>query len=116
MKTKTTKGKTFISRSQPWGLNYRNGHRALCADGAVRAIELAECADTFFSTPARCRIGGKTVTGYLTVETVDGSSVEMEGNPSVFVFRCHTNSKPEGFPSWPASFTEEHRALVSKAI
>ncbi len=49
-------------------MNRRNGHRLLCSDGKVRAAELAESPDTFFSTPARVRIKGKWITGYMSPE------------------------------------------------
>ena len=108
-------GKTQITRFAPWGTNARNGHRALCADGTIRAVELAETADTFFSTPARCRINGKWVSGYLCTESTDGSSVD-HGQGWVYAFRSHTDSKPEGFPEWPDRFSGSFRALVAKAI
>ena len=41
--------KTSLSQTYPWGFFRRIGHRLLCADGVIRAAELAQCADTFFS-------------------------------------------------------------------
>ena len=40
--TKNVLGKTHVSRSYPWGLHPRNGHRLLCADGVIRSAEMAE--------------------------------------------------------------------------
>lgn len=66
---------TKINYSYPWGLIRRNGNRLLCADGKVRAAELAECPDTFFSIPARLRVRGKWVSGYATTDERDGQRV-----------------------------------------
>jgi hypothetical protein len=73
---------TKINYSYPWGLIRRNGNRLLCADGKVRAAELAECADTFFSIPASVRIRGKRVSGYATTDEANGERVHT--------FRPHT--------------------------
>jgi hypothetical protein len=73
---------TKINYSYPWGLIRRNGNRLLCADGKVRAAELAQCPDTFFSTPASVRVRGKWVSGYATTDEIDGQRVHT--------FRPHT--------------------------
>lgn len=73
---------TKINYTYPWGLIRRNGNRLLCADGKVRAAELAECADTFFSVPASVRIKGRRITGYATTDD--------RGGERVHVFRPHT--------------------------
>lgn len=73
---------TTINYSQPWGLIRRNGNRLLCADGKVRAAELAQCPDTYFSIPASVRIKGKRITGYATGDERDGQRV--------YTFRPHT--------------------------
>ena len=54
----------------------------MCADGKVRAAELAECPDTFFSIPASVRIKGKRITGYATTDERDGQRV--------YTFQPHT--------------------------
>lgn len=109
MKTEIRRlGKTYITRSFPWGLNHRSGHRLLCSDGKIRAAELAETADTFFSTPAKVRIAGRWISGYMTVESEDGAST---GEPSAFSFRHHT-CHGDILPAWPASFTPERVALI----
>jgi hypothetical protein len=101
--------KTSLAKTYPWGLFRRCGHRLLCADGVIRAAELAQCADTFFSIPASIRIRGKHVTGYAT-------SDESEG-VRVYTFRPHDRHKPE-FPAleWPSCYTEENAAILKKAI
>lgn len=101
--------KTFLSQSMPWGLFRRTGHRLLCADGVIRAAELAQCADTFFSIPASVRIRGKHVSGYATSDEVDGVRV--------YTFRPFDKHKP-AFPSleWPASYSEENGNILKKAL
>ncbi len=66
---------TKINYSYPWGLIHRNGNRLLCADGKVRAAELAQCPDTFFSIPASVRVKGKWISGYATTDERDGQRV-----------------------------------------
>jgi len=101
--------KTSLSQIYPWGLFRRCGHRLLCADGVIRAAELAQCADTFFSIPASIRIRGKRISGYAT-------SDESEG-VRVYTFRAHTCHQTEHPQlAWPASWTEENAAILKKAI
>jgi hypothetical protein len=92
-------GKTKIVRSYPWGLNRRSGHRLLCSDGKVRAAELAESPDTFFSTPARIRVNGKWITGYMTVE--NETNEDYTKTWSAYVFRQHTyHDLNHNMPPW----------------
>lgn len=62
--------------------------RALCVDGKVRAVRFPSggIADTFFSVPATVTVGGKTVSGYVTVETVEGYSIPAEDDPEIVRF------------------------------
>lgn len=101
--------KTFFSQTYPWGLFRRTGHRLLCADGKIRAAELAQCADTFFSIPASVRINGKRVSGYATCDESEGVRVHT--------FRPYDKHK-EAFPSliWPVSHSEENTAILKKAL
>lgn len=101
--------KTFLSQSYPWGLFRRTGHRLLCADGNIRAAELAQCADTYFSIPASVRIRGKRVSGYAASNEIDGVRVHT--------FRPYDKHKP-AFPSlaWPACYSEENTNILKKAI
>ena len=73
---------TKINYSYPWGIIRRNGNRLLCADGKIRAAELAQTPDTFFSIPASVRVCGKWVSGYATTDERDGQRVHT--------FRPHT--------------------------
>jgi hypothetical protein len=51
--------------------NSRRHFSAICLDGKVRR---GTCGvpDTFFSIPARLKAKGKTVTGYVTIDSSDG--------------------------------------------
>lgn len=93
-------GKTFITRSYPWGLHPRNGHRLLCSDGIIRAAELAETADTFFSVPASVRVNGRRVSGYMTVRAKDDLSTEDTW--ATYVFQ-HYDRHADKLPAWPTS-------------
>jgi len=95
-------GKTYITRTMPWGLNLKHGHRLLCADGVIRAARLAESPDTFFSTPASIRIKGRTITGYMSVEGIDQLST-CDRSQTVFAFRPHVG---QDAPYWPSYDTE----------
>jgi len=107
--TKNTLGKTHVSRSYPWGLHPRNGHRLLCSDGIIRAAEMSETADTYFSVPASIRINGKRISGYATCER------DSKWKHEVWAFRHHTNQEAP-LPKWPSSHEPEHEILISKAI
>lgn len=101
--------KTFLSQTYPWGLFRRTGHRLLCADGVIRAAELAQCADTYFSIPASVRIKGKRVSGYATCDESEGVRVHT--------FRPYDKHKA-AFPSleWPACFSPERQIILKKAL
>lgn len=98
MKTEQlTHGKTHVSRSMPWGLYSRNGHRVLCSDGIIRAVEMSETADSFFSVPARLRIKGKWITGYVTTEeSIDRSDWSSH---VAWSFRQH-DGQDTTLPDW----------------
>jgi len=100
--------KTYVKQTFPWGLFTRTGHKLLCADGKIRAAELAQTADTFFSVPAKVRVNGKWVSGYYTGE-------ENEKGENVRAFRHHT-AHADKLPAWPDRFTPEHEKLISIAL
>jgi hypothetical protein len=100
--------KTFVKQSFPWGLFLRSGHRLVCSDGKVRAAELAQTADTFFSVPAAVRVGGVWVSGYYTGE-------ESSTGARVCAFRRH-DCHADKLPAWPDRFTPEHDAIVGGAL
>ena len=45
------------------------------SDGSLRIVDCAGTADTFFSIPARARISGKSITGYVTSDDESGEYV-----------------------------------------
>ena len=49
--------------------------------------------DTFFSIPARVKAHGKTVSGYVTCETLEGFSTETLGDPAVWRFIAYSYGK-----------------------
>jgi hypothetical protein len=70
MATSTTKYAhgTSVTQRFPFGLYV--SARLLCSDGKVRpTVRLAETADSFYSVPAAVKVNGKTVSGYLTMES-----------------------------------------------
>lgn len=105
------KTKTYITRSYPWGLHPRNGHRLLCGDGVIRAASLAQTADTFFSIPASVRVTGKTISGYACTESVWDDETQTEKTVSAFRSHdCHYGT----IPQWPGRYTPEHEKLVKE--
>lgn len=80
---------TSLTQSYPWGM-YRSG-RALCSDGKVRALaRIAPTADTFFSVPASVKVAGRTVSGYVTVQTMSGMSTETPDDPAIVRFVAYS--------------------------
>lgn len=80
----------------PFSCGYARG-KALCSDGKVRALRFTDgIADTFFSVPARVQVKGKTVSGYATVETVEGYSTVTDGDPAVVKFVAYSYGKNGG--------------------
>lgn len=97
------KGTSLILENGPFASRFVKG-RAICSDGIVRAVRFgAGIADTFFSIPARVTVNGRTVSGYVTVETAEGFSTATENDPAVVKFIAYqygknANALPEG--SW----------------
>lgn len=60
---------TFLKTVGPWSVHTRNGHRVLTPRG-VRAVEITGTADTAFSIPARCKVKGVWVSGYVTGDDI----------------------------------------------
>ena len=91
--------RSFLSRATGYAGGFtRCGHRVVCADGRVRAVELAPHADTFFSVPAWMRHKGRRVSGYITQDTTQDTA---DGD---VMFRPHTRhyeAHPElVWPTW----------------
>lgn len=83
---------TSIEYRMPWGVIVKA--RALCPDGIVRNCKrVAETADTVFSIPASVSVKGRTVAGYITVETLEGYSTATDADPAVVKFVPYTYRK-----------------------
>lgn len=83
---------TYLDSRMPWGVYV--GGAVLCSDGKVRKLaRIAQTADTFFSVPASVQVQGKTVAGYVTVETLAGFSTETESDPAVAKFVAYSHRK-----------------------
>jgi hypothetical protein len=76
---------TSLTIDYPWSV-YRGG-RVLCSDGKVRALKrIALTADTYFSVPAAVTVNGKTVSGYVTIDSVYSVSAERYNDQRVALF------------------------------
>lgn len=97
--TRTYAMGTSLTTSNPWGLII--SARVLCPDGKVRQVKrISQTADTFFSIPAAVTYKGKTVAGYVTIETLEGFSVECPADPPVCKFVAVDNRRNSGlFPN-----------------
>lgn len=83
---------TSVSVWYPWG-TYVTA-RVLCSDGRVRKVSrISQTADTFFSVPCAVKVKGRTVSGYLTIDTLSGSSVPTDNDPAVAMFVAYTYGK-----------------------
>lgn len=61
---------TYLDMRYPFG--FFVGGAALCSDGKVRKLKrISDTADTYFSVPASVNVGKRTVSGYITVETLN---------------------------------------------
>jgi hypothetical protein len=105
------KNKTFVKQTQPWGLFQRTGHRVMCSDGKIRACKMSSTADTFFSVPASIEVNGKTVTGYVTTETVHF----LPNEERIYCFRHHIRHSDK-MPFWPECYEPEFEKIMFNAI
>jgi hypothetical protein len=86
---------TYLNQLKPWGLY--SGGRAMCSDGVVRTLAgIASTPDTFFSMPAKVKVKGKTVSGYVTMETEAGFSTDTENDPAIVKFVAVRSGKNAG--------------------
>lgn len=75
----------------PFSVGPRIIRNVICPDGSQRtAYCSANGADTFFSIPASVCAKRTRVSGYVTRETLSGSSVEVPGDPAAWKFRPYT--------------------------
>lgn len=66
---------------------------AICEDGKQRNAFVTAEPDTFFSVPARVYVKGKTVSGFLSRETIQGFSTETPDDPAVWKFTAYSYGK-----------------------
>ena len=86
---------TELRATGPYGLLHKG--RVLCSDGRVRALKrVSPTADTYFSVPAAVKVKGRTVAGYVTVETVQGFSTPDDNDPAVVKFIAYSYRKNGG--------------------
>jgi hypothetical protein len=86
---------TYLTPSPgPFSCGYSAG-AALCTDGAVRRLRFASggIPDTFFSVPCSVSVKGRTVTGFATVETVEGYSTPTADDPAIVRFVANRYGK-----------------------
>jgi hypothetical protein len=68
--------------------------RAICADGVWRKVRLSpNGADTFFSIPGSVQAHGKTISGYVTRETMGGYDTATPEDPAVTKFVAYRYGK-----------------------
>lgn len=61
---------TYLRTGTMWDLY--TGGAAMCADGIVRTLKrIAITPDTFYSIPAAVSVRGRTVSGYVSVDTAN---------------------------------------------
>ena len=76
---------TYLETAGPWQVFI--GARALCPDGKVRKVKrIGQVGDTFFSIPAAISLKRKTVTGFLTIQTIAGFEVPTDDDPAIVKF------------------------------
>lgn len=76
---------TYTDQTPTWGIY--TGARAMCSDGVGRVVSwIADTADTFFSVPASVKVGGKTVSGFITVESAEGFTCTTDLDPDTVKF------------------------------
>ena len=94
---KYAQGTELVLEPGPFACGFIRG-RALCPDGRVRAVRFpgGGIADTFFSVPASVSAKGKTVSGYVTVETIQGYSTPSVDDPAIVKFVPYTYGKNHG--------------------
>jgi hypothetical protein len=81
----------------PFSVGPRKIRGVLCEDGKQRTATCSDRgADTFFSIPARVRARGKTVSGYVTRETLAGYDAETPDDPAVWKFIAYRYGKNAG--------------------
>jgi len=74
------------------------GGKAMCPDGRVRTLKrIAMTADTFFSIPASVSYQGKTVAGFVSVDTLNDPNNVVKFTP--YAYRKHGDIFIRSFPT-----------------
>lgn len=69
----------------------------MCSDGKRRAVSrIAPAPDTWSSIPATVRVAGKSVSGFVIVETADGFATDSDTDPPVAKFIAYQYGKNGG--------------------
>ena len=99
--------------------------RAMCSDGRVRNLKrISVTADTFFSVPASVTVKGRTIAGYVGVETCQGWTTHTDegwtthgtgDDPALVKFHAYTYRKnhellPAG--SWKGSYLDTEEGVL----
>jgi len=63
--------------------------KALCSDGVRRTAWISAEADTWFSIPARVKVKGKTVSGYITGR--EGPNGERDSEFRQYIYGKNAN-------------------------
>lgn len=69
-------------------------HKVLCSDGVTRVAQITNYPDTYFSVPARVKVSGHTVTGFVCHIGFPGEEV-LQFTPNAWM----RNAKY--LPNWP---------------
>lgn len=68
---KCPNGSESVMSSGPWSQTVAIKH-CVCSDGRPRYARITGQPDTFFSIPAAVKVKGKTVTGFVSINTSCG--------------------------------------------
>lgn len=81
---------TSLTRSGMWGVF--TSAKVLCSDGIVRKVKrISMTEDTMFSVPCAVTVDGRTVTGFLSLETLSGLSTESDSDEKVVKFTANVH-------------------------
>lgn len=65
------------------------------SDCMIRRAQITGEPNTWSSIPARVSIGGRTIRGYVTIETIEGWSTATPDDPAIYVFVPFTGQLPD---------------------
>lgn len=76
----------------PWQIPWKVT-KCLCSDGVRRTAWITSEADTYFSIPARVKVKGKTVSGYVTGRETEDLKPDSEFRQ--YLYAKNANLLPE---------------------